>query len=199
MGIFDTVTAYTQVLGGKKNGPGAPPPGPKAPKFAQRNTQDFIPKEAAVQIGGPSGSSSLDRRYNALKEQVKNQGATAVQGANDQIQRKFSAMGASGSGAELKLLQEAQDNAQKQTNDAMLGVEAQYQGELSNRDLQQADMDFKQRVFNFDRGSKMHELDLSERQQQIDSVNTDFNKQMAQYMAQPPKQGLLSNMLGGIL
>lgn len=197
-GIGDTAKLYSGLLGKKKSG-GGPGAAPKAPQFQMKKTQDFIQNEAPVQIGGANGTSALDRRYASMRERVQGQANAAKQDANDQITRKFAAMGASGSGAEMKLLQESQDAAQRQTNDAMLGIDAQYQGELANRELAQADMDFKQRAFNFERGSKLHELDMAERQQQIDSVNTEFNKRMAEQMAKPPQQGFLSRFIGDIL
>jgi hypothetical protein len=81
----------------------------------------------------------------------------------------------------------------------LMQVEGMEAEAMMNKDLAQADMDFKSRVFSFERGSKMHELDLAERQQQIDTVATEINAKTAHEMGKPPKQGIISSVLGGIL
>lgn len=188
-----------RVFGGGKGGGNGGPDLPKIPKFAMKKTEDFIKNEAAPMIGGADGASALSRRFGGMKERITNQANAAGRTQSDAIKRRFAAQGAVGSGAEMKMQQMADEQNLAQRNDALVNVEAMEAEAFMNRDLQQADMDFKQKVFNFERGSKMHELDLAERQQQQDAVATEINARVAKYQMQPPKQGLLSSALGGLL
>ena len=167
------------------------------PKFGMKKTQDFIKPQENIQIGG--GQNAVTNRYNAIRDRVGGQAGAALTGNISAVQRRFAAMGASGAGAQVKAEQMARDAGERQKNDAMLNVDVAESGEIANRDLAQADMDFKNRVFSFESSSKMHELDLAERQQQIDSATTEFNSRLASEQSKPPKQGMLSSLLGDLL
>jgi hypothetical protein len=183
--------------GGKDGGGGMG--APKIPKFAMKKTEDFIKQDPRIEIGGPNGSSAISRRFAGVKEKVGQQANAQLQTNTNALQRRFASQGAVGSGAAIKAEMLAQQNNETAKNDALMQVEGMEQEAFMNRDMAQADMDFKSRVFSFERGSKMHELDLAERQQQIDTASTEINAKTAHEMAKPPKQGLISSVLGGIL
>lgn len=185
------------IFGGKGDQSG--PNLPSIPKFAMRKTDEFIKNEAAPQIGGPNGSNAINRRYSAIRESTANRLGASNRDASNAIQRKFASQGLSGSGAEIAAMQRQNDAEAAQKADVLAQVDIAESGEISNRDFAQADMDFKQKVFNFERGSKMHELDLAERQQQQDAVATEINALTAKEQMKPQKQGAISSMLGGIL
>lgn len=196
MGLIDSVTKPINRLFGGQNGGGVG--APKVPQFEMRKTTDFMQNNPNIQIGGENGRQDLQKSFSGLKEQAVNRANASQQGNANAIQRRFAAMGASGSGAEIKALQNAQEQASNQIQDASQNIGFQEQQALQNRDLAQADMDFKNRVFSFDQASKMHELDMAERQQKIDSVIQQFNTKVAAEQTRP-QGGLISNVLSGIL
>lgn len=185
-------------LGGKKRSAGGPG-GPKIPQFGMKKTEDFIKQDPRIEVGGPNAAGAMSRRFNSLRERTGNQVNASVGTASDAIKRRFASQGAAGSGAQIKAEMLLQDQGERQKQDAYQGIDAQQGQEELGLAGSQADMDFKQKVFSFERGSKMHELDLAERQQQQDAVATDINARTAAQMAKPPKQGLISNILGDLL
>lgn len=203
MGLVDTVkrasAAYfsggTSLFKNKSKSPSAG----QVPQFAMKKTQDFMQNNPNIQIGGPNGRNELSKAFGGLKEQAANRANAGLQGNVNALQRRFSAMGASGSGAQIKAIQNAHDAAQNQVQEATQNIGVQELQALENRDLAQADMDFKNRVFSFDQASKLHELDLAERQQKIDSVIEQINAKTAAEASRAPKQGMLSGLLGNIL
>jgi hypothetical protein len=180
--------------GGKGGGGGG---FPAIPKFDMKKTEDFIKQDPRIEIGG--GDSAISRRFSGMKARVGQQANAQLQDNTNALTRRFASQGAAGSGAQIKAEMMAQGNSEAAKNDALLQVEGMEAEAMNNRDLAQADMDFKQRVFSFERGSKMHELDLAERQQQQDAVATEINARVAKEQMKPPKQGIISTMLGDIL
>lgn len=168
------------------------------PKFQMRRTEDFMKNEPNIKIGGPDGSASMARRFNQMRERVTNQSNVGVSTAADAMKRRFAAMGASNSGAQIKAEQQLLNQAERDKADQMAQVDIAESEALQNQDLAQADMDFKNKVFSFDKASKMHELDLAERQQQIASAQEEYNAQLNEFLNRPQKKGFLSNMLDGV-
>jgi hypothetical protein len=193
---MDPVGNY--VVNGNKTDP---TPQANIPKFAMRKTSDFMMPQANIQIGGPS-ENALTRKYNALKESAGNRINASESGAADAIKRKFASQGASGSGAEVSALMQSQNQFSQQKNEAIGGLDSEQAGTQfqteAQRGLAQADLDFKNRVFTFDSASKMHELDLAERQAQTDSAIQEFNGQVAAQAGKPQKKGVIGSILGGI-
>lgn len=198
-GGSEVLRAGMKMFGGGGRGGGGFNGGPKIPDFAMRKTSEFERNNPNIQIGGPNARQDLQKAFSGMKELAVNKANAGLQGQSNALQRRFSAMGASGSGAQIKALQLAHDAASKQASDAATEIGASEVQAFQNHDLAQADMDFKQRVFNFEQGSKLHELDLAERQQKIDAASTEYNRRLSQFQAQPPKEGLISRFLGGIL
>lgn len=163
------------------------------PEFAIRKTADFMPNDAAPTL---PGNEAISKRFNLMRERAGQSASAGTQQSRDALARRFSAMGGSNSGARIKLEQEAFDQGEQTKNQALEGINQQEQDALLNKDMAQADMDFKQKVFNFERGSKMHELDLTERQQQYEASDNEFNRRVAQEQLKQPKKGFLDNILG---
>lgn len=183
-----------------------------APIFGMKKTEDFIKEDPAEQIQRAklnADGGALGRRFNSMRERASQENNAALGSNIDALKRRFAAMGSTGSGAMIKLQQQATEQADKMRSQSMQDINMAEEDANMQRDamqaqmdqqvnLAQADMNFKNRVFSFERGSKLHELDLAERQQQIDSSTTDFNKRLSEQMSRP-KQGLISGMLGDIL
>jgi hypothetical protein len=206
-------------LGGGANGNEVTGVGPGGlPQFKMRNTSEFMPNDPAEKIARTTvaspETSAISNRYNLLRTRAGQDANTASQQAQGAISRKFAAAGGTGSGAAIKLQQQAMDQAEKQKQDTLAGVNTEEQGALQQAEqhraelqgqydqqtnLAQAQMNQAQKQFNFEKGSKLHELDMAERQQQIDSAATSFNASMAAEMAKKPKQGFLSGIIGDIL
>lgn len=173
--------------------------GPAIPSFAMRKTTDFNQDNPNIQIGGPNGAGAMAKRFNSLRDQANNQSNAASGQASDAIKRRFASMGAGNSGAQIKMEQQALDRNEEQRSATQANINNQETEAGANRDSAQASLDFQNRVFSFNQASKMHELDLSERQQKIDSVTGEYNKNLSTYEAQKPQGGLISNVLGGLL
>lgn len=177
----------------------------KAPAAPQTWQDKYIKQDPNIQISreGVEDVNAVGRRFGALKEAAAGRVGSALNQNMNAVQRKFASMGAQGSGAQLKLEQLAQDQAVKQKEEAIAGIDAQEaaaRDSASNRTAQlntsQADMDFRNRVFSFERGSKMRELDIMDKQAEVDRQTTEFNKRLAM---QGEKGGLLSGLLDGLL
>ena len=196
MGLINSITRPINKLFGGERGGGIG--APKVPQFEMKKTMDFMQKNPNIQIGGENGRQELSKSFSGLKEQAVNRANAGAQTNQNAITRRFAAMGSTGSGAYIKALENANDAAQNQIQEATQNIGFQEQQALQNRDLAQADLDFKNRVFSFDQASKLHELDLAERQQKIDSVIQQFNTRVAAEQTRP-QGGLISNILGGIL
>lgn len=174
--------------------------GPPIPNFAMRKTTDFNQDNPNIQIGGPNGQSAMQKRFNTLREAAGNQANAASGQTSDAIKRRFASMGAGNSGAQIKMEQQALDQNEEQKQRAISDINNQETEAGANRDSAQASLDFQNRVFSFNQASKMHELDLAERQQKIDSYSAEYNKQLSEFQAnQQPQGGLISNVLGGLL
>lgn len=191
-GRLDALRGLAGNQGGQQSGPALP----EIPKFDMKKTSDFITQDPQIKVGNPD---AMVRRFQGMKERVGNQSNAQLQSNSDALKRKFASQGAVGSGAEIKAQMMLQDQAQRAKDDALTQLDAMEQEAWTNQSNMQAEMDFRQRVFSFERGSKMHELDLAERQQQQDAVATEINARVAKEQMKPPKQGLLSNLLGDLL
>lgn len=185
------------------------------PKFAMRNTNDFMQASPDIKIQkttlpGSQANEAMAKRYSAMRERTSQDINSSADKSVNALNRRFTAMGSAGSGAQIKLQQQALENAERMKQDSMREIDANEAAEAAQRDdaramaqaqmdqqtnLAQADMDFRNRVFSFERGSKLHELDLAERQQQIDTATTEFNSRVAAESARPKKGGFLSSLL----
>jgi hypothetical protein len=184
------------LMGGQGGGPNL---GSPVPQFQMRKTEEFIKEDKAPQIGGPDGASAMQRRFQTARERVSGDSNAALDQGRDQLQRKFASQGAVGSGAQIKLESKMNDQSQRQKADALQAVNDAETQAVEQRDAQQADLDFRNKIFNFERGSKLHELDLAERQQQISSSQDQYNARLNEFLNAPPKKGMLSGLLDGIL
>jgi hypothetical protein len=196
----------------KKNPLGS---GANLPKFAMRNTNEFMQapeqtKIARTVLPGSQANEAMAKRYSQMRERTSQDVNASADKSVNALNRRFTAMGSSGSGAQMKLQQQTLENAERTKQDSMREIDANEAAEAAQRDdaramaqaqmdqqttLAQADMDFRNKVFSFERGSKLHELDLAERQQQVDTATTEFNSRVAAESARPKKGGFLSSLM----
>jgi hypothetical protein len=138
--------------------------------------------------------------FEAARNRVTSQFAGEKTSGNDAIERRFASLGALNSGAAIKQTDNFQNKLREQESQALGDLNAQEAGQLATMnderkfqvDAANRDMAFKNKVFSFERGSKMYELDLAERQFQEDRRSTDFNKRLAEMEA-----GRDPGLLGG--
>jgi hypothetical protein len=202
---------------------GAPKPGQVGstpggvPVFGMRKTEEFMkdaPAETIKRVELGQNNDPINRRFGMMRERVSQESNANLDKGLDVLKRRFASMGSTGSGAQLKLEQQAIEEGSKAKADQLKEMDLAQEDQIAAREEQrmlqqaqmdqqtnmaQADLNFRTKVFSFERGSKLHELDLAERQQQIDTASTEFNKRMAEQMAKPPKQGFVSRALDGII
>jgi hypothetical protein len=176
-----------------------------------QNTLNYIQDSPAEKIqktkldGGP-----MSRRFGQMRDRAGSEINAGAQKNADALTRRFSSFGSSGSGAAIKMQQQAAEEADQLKANTMRDIDIQeedvnmaresQQAQMDQQvNLAQADMNFRQKAFNFERGSKLHELNLAERQLAMDASTTDFNKRVAAEQMKKPKQGIISGVLDGIL
>jgi hypothetical protein len=181
------------------------------PQFGMRSTSEFMEDTPAEQIKRVKlDGGAMSRRFGALRERTGQEINAGAQRNSDAMTRRFASMGSTGSGAAIKMQQQGAEEADRMKAQAMQDINIQEEdanmareGQQAQMDQQvnlaQADMNFRQKAFNFEKGSKLHELNLAERQMQVDNSTTEFNKRVAAEQSKKPKQGLLSGMLDGWL
>lgn len=187
------------LLGGKGGGGGMRPPGYKGPKFGIAKTESFIKNEEAPQLFGKDVEGAIGQRFQRQRERASQEINAGNQAQLEAIKRRFSSMGGGPSGAQIKLEQQALESGEKAKQQALLDLSEQEETQKMQRGLAQAEIDFKQKALNFEKGSKLHELNLAERQQQIAQSENAYSARLNQFLNQPPKEGLVSKILGPLL
>lgn len=180
----------------RKNGSSPSIPGYSGPKFGIAKTEDFIKDDKVPQ--GLDQGGAISKRFGQKREQIQQQTNTGQEQAIDAIKRRFAGMGGGG-GAQIKLEQQALDRGEQAKRESLKDLGMQEEEAMSQNARSNADLDFRQKAFNFEKGSKLHELNLAERQQQISQAESEYNARMNQFLNKPPKQGFISNILGNIL
>lgn len=150
----------------------------------------------------PQDLSMMRKNFFNQRRQEAQQNVNAQgQEAQDAIQRRFSSLGAAGSGAQMGVMQKARDAAADQGRVATRDID---QGELqANMAAQEADLgrqeaqkgrDLQSQFFNTEQGNKLKQLDLAERNFQLEKEAQDFNRAMAEAEANRKPNGILSNL-----
>lgn len=194
---FGTAKSLVDPLGlfsKSKSEPGAP--GYSGPKFGIAKTEDFMKDDKVPQ--GLDQSGSIGKRFQRQREQVQQQTGGAQQQAVDAIKRRFASLGGGG-GAQIKLEQQALERGEEAKRESLRDLGLAEEESMAQNARSNADLEFRQKAFNFEKGSKLHELNLAERQQQISQAESEYNARMNQFLNKPPKQGLISKVLGDIL
>ena len=180
----------------KKSDDGGGAPGYSGPKFGIAKTEDFMKDDKVPQ--GLDQSGAIGKRFQRQREQVQQQTGGAQQQAVDAIKRRFASLGGGG-GAQIKLEQQALERGEEAKRESIKDIGLQEEESMAQNARSNADLEFRQKAFNFEKGSKLHELNLAERQQQISQAEGEYNARMNQFLNKPPKQGLVSRVLGNIL
>lgn len=166
------------------------------------NAMPAAPKlQAEVVPGARAPLSGPLPEFAKVRENAVNQAGVNTSGQVDSLRRRFAALGGLNSGAAIQAqgqveeqgaqrkeaagaqvdFQEAQERQRR--NEAMeardIATSEASRGRNFARETANADMDFKDRVFRFDSGSKLAQLDLMWEQFLEDRENTEFNKRLA--------------------
>lgn len=188
---------------------------PNDPRFKSKVGLPQMPK-GQVKLGANPSMQGAFGQYagqlgsinDRLKSQVMQNARQQAGAGTDAIARRMAASGGLNSGAFMKMDQQQRDAAFKGGQEQAAQLDTQMQDQLASagynaanaqfqadldRNKTQADLDFRQKVFNFEAGSKMKDLDNADRQFNLDLVNTDFNRRLAQFESaqNQPKKGLL--------
>lgn len=147
-------------------------------------------------------------QFDQLRKQAQQRANQAAQAGTDAIKRRFAAIGGLGSGAAIKQQNLMRQQANQQLEDANANInvaEAQERSRLADRDfaaqqnqlqrdfaakeaekgrsfqreLSDKDFAFKNQVFAFEKDSKLKQLDLAQKQFDLDKETTEFNKIIA--------------------
>jgi hypothetical protein len=132
--------------------------------------------------------------YAKLKAQTAQRVDAAKEVEDDAIKRRYAAMGNLNSGSYIKQ-QQIQNDASNQRKEQALGTidlaeagEAQRQKEVGEgrtfasteaQKARDADLSFKDKVFGFEKDSKLRALDLADKQYALEKDAQEFNKAMA--------------------
>jgi len=128
------------------------------------------------------------KRFFQSKLDDANQSANrAREQGQDALTRRFTALGASGSGAAIAAMannnEQAEELRRKAVND-VAGQELQVQEADLARDFQggmaDRDVEFKQGLSNVEQANRLKQIDLAERQFALDKDVTAFNMRMAE-------------------
>jgi hypothetical protein len=131
------------------------------------------------------------------KEQVNQRFNAQGQQQDDALKRRFAAMGGLNSGAYIKNQQLQGQEVAQQREGAIANVDAQEaqfglqaQESQKQRDFQREEGDkgraFQQQAFDFEKGAKLRQLDMADREFSEDQKSTEFNKMVAALQAGAP-------------
>lgn len=199
----------------------------KMPRMSQGNIRmqpQFAPRMDIATSKDFQGLQGLNESFkNSLTNRITNQARGQVNDMSDAVQRRFASQGGLNSGAFLKhealqrdqINQKAQDSINEQTQglDSKLqeqlyqsGLQNTLQGQEADRQMEfqraqgNADLAFKNRIAQFEAGSKLKEIDLAERSFESDVRTTDFNKRIAAAESKKGPGGILGGrVIPGIL
>ncbi len=136
--------------------------------------------------------------YNQRRADVERQAKGSQQEGEDALKRRFTSLGSAGSGAELALQAKAREQADLQRSSALNEVSGQEasimaqeneaesarrhaSGEAEKqRKLAEGDLGFKREIFQSEQANKLRELDLAQKQFEMDKDTTEFNKRLAE-------------------
>ncbi len=167
----------------------------------------------------PKSLAQFDMLRGALKDEAQ-QGASRAQ---DAINRRFASIGALNSGSAIKAGQEASRQSNEDLTKQLASIGAQEAGQIgqqqfakqeavaqrnAQREQFNASQDFQDKVFRFDSGTKLAQLDLAFKGQDLqqymaqfqkaqaenDNLINSFNLELSKTSASQPKKGLI----GGI-
>lgn len=136
--------------------------------------------------------------YDMARERAQQRASQTGQKNAGAIARRFAAIGGLNSGAAIKAQQMAHQQADQQREDAVRDVDiaegqmAQQQAHQSSEaekarqfqaDQAGQDRGFQEKVFSFDKESKLKQLDLAFQQFDLQKDESAFNRRLARYQA----------------
>lgn len=163
--------------------------------------------------------------FEGIRQNLKEEANQAKQQQKEALQRRFASLGSLQSGASLKAEQQAENEVQKNLEKGLREVgfqeaqglrqqrnileERQFQAEQQaaarnfQREIYNADSDFKDKVFRFDANSKLSQLDLAFDQAAMaritaenDRLINQYNAELSKIVAGKKKPGLIGGIVG---
>jgi hypothetical protein len=147
----------------------------------------------------------MSNPFEAARTRATQRATADLQQNQDALKRRFAALGGLNSGAAIKQQQLLQERSQQQREEAIQGIdaaeadrdlqqrEAQTQREFTGAEAEkqrgfqreQAGIDrgFQDRMFNFDKESKLKQMDLAFKQFKLQKDESEFNKRLERYKA----------------
>lgn len=114
----------------------------------------------------------------------------AQQEQEDAINRRMTSLGQANSGAAMNLQMKGRDQLIGQKSQALQDVA----GQEMQLDMADRDLALKKDFFDTEQRNKISELDLAERQFQMDKDTTEFNKRMAELSMNQSDPGLFGDL-----
>jgi len=145
----------------------------------------------------PNTQKMREQFLKGRRDEAQQASTGALQQGEDAIQRRFASMGASGSGAQIAAMQKNRDAAADIQRKGLADVNTQelQMGETdtargfqsteaekarqAQAGLASQDLGFRRDVFGSEQSNKLRELDMAQKQFDIDKETTDFNKRLA--------------------
>ena len=204
---------------------------PKLQDIPQGAQEDKRTMELRGQLANMPGPKMLSQeesksvgnslpQFEAVRQSLRDEASQAKQQQNDAIKRRYASLGALNSGAAIKQEQLANESIDRNIQNQLRNLGAQEAAQLgqqqfsrdeavaarnAQREIYNADKEFQDRVFRFDAGSKLSQLDLAFDQASLaravaqnDKLINEFNGQLSLGQAKMPKKGLLGGISSDI-
>lgn len=187
-------------------------------RLKELNGQQATPLKNEDLPTAPSEVSGPLKEFDPIRSRITQRTRAQEQQGVEALKRRFASMGALNTGAAVKQEQILKQQLGQQADQALGDVnvaesqERQRRNELAqqqffsreqaaigrnlNRELANADAQFKQKVFSFDAESKIGQVDLAYKNLQLEEQAQKFNTMLSALQA-GDKQGILGSLFGG--
>jgi hypothetical protein len=187
-------------------------------RLKELNGQKRNPLQSEALPDKPQALTGNLKEFDPIRNRVSQRISGQVQEGSDALKRRFAAMGALNTGAAVKQDMLMRDRGNQMREEAMQDVdlaesqERQRRNEMElqrfdaqresalgrnfNREIANADSDFKEKVFQFDAESKIGQLDLAYKASQMEAQAQRFNSALSAAQA-GDKKGILGSIFGG--
>lgn len=169
--------------------------------FSSTGPSGPLPALEREAVPGITAQTDVLPQFQLARKRLGQQTVQDEQRTSDALNRRFAALGNFGGGAQIKIQQQAEDAARRRRDSASEGLDAaeaterqrraefqegirqQALGRNQQRDLANFDRQFQERVFNFDKNSKLAQFDLALEQFTLDRDTNEFNRRLAIHQA----------------
>ncbi len=146
----------------------------------------------------PSDINQMRQKFFSNKRaDLERSAIGAQQQTDDAINRRFTAMGQTGSGAAIGAQMKAREGIQANINTAKNDLAGQEMQSEMSQQLADRDFGLKKDIFENDKVNQSKQFDLAEKQFGLDSDTTAFNRRLAEMELNKKNPGLFG--MGGML